>query len=72
MSNINAENNILLQTLEHDKKNLASIDYALENGRIDETTADYLRDLYSDSMNWLREVFYVLGKTFGAPKAAVM
>lgn len=72
MSNTNAENNILLQTLEHDRKNLASIDYALENGRIDETTADYLRGLYSDSMNWLREVFYVLGKTFGAPKAAVM
>ncbi|MFQ6729858.1 MAG: hypothetical protein ACLRFK_02270 [Alphaproteobacteria bacterium] len=72
MLNADADNEILLQTLEHDRKNLAAIERALEEGRIDETSADYLRDLYSDSMTWLREVFYVLGKTFGAPKAAVM
>ena len=66
------ENLALLNTLNNDSKNLSAIDRALESGRIDEDTAQYLTALYSDSMTWLREVFYVLGKTFGAPKAPVM
>ncbi len=70
MSNI--ENDIQLLTLEHDRKNQSAIERALESGRIDENSANYLCELYSDSMTWLREVFYVLGKTFGAPKAPVM
>lgn len=66
------ENQAELITLDNDSKNLAAIERALESGRIDENTAQYLTNLYSDSMTWLREVFYVLGKTFGAPKAPVM
>ncbi len=66
------ESSALLNTLNNDSKNLGAIDRALESGRIDENTARYLTRLYSDSMTWLREVFYVLGKTFGAPKAPVM
>ena len=66
------ENQAELITLDNDSKNLAAIERALESGRIDKNTAQYLTNLYSDSMTWLREVFYVLGKTFGAPKAPVM
>ena len=66
------ENQAELITLDNDSKNLAAIERALESGRIDKNTAQYLTALYSDSMTWLREVFYVLGKTFGAPKAPVM
>ncbi|MEE1029700.1 MAG: hypothetical protein UIC65_01615, partial [Alphaproteobacteria bacterium] len=72
MLNTITDTDVNIQTLDNDAKNLAAIDRALENGRIDDTSAEYLRDLYSDSMTWLREVFYVLGKTFGAPKAPVM
>lgn len=72
MLNTITDTDINIKTLDNDAKNLAAIDRALENGRIDDTSAEYLRDLYSDSMTWLREVFYVLGKTFGAPKAPVM
>lgn len=59
-------------TNDNDRKNLAAIDRAVASGRINDEAAEYLRMLYSDSMTWLREVFYVLGKSFGAPKAAVM
>ena len=59
-------------TADNDNRNLDKIAYALENGRIDTDTAEYLKRLYTDSMRWFREVFYVLGKSFGAPKAAVM
>ncbi len=59
-------------TINQDIKNLASIDKALETGRINDEAAEYLRTLYSDSMMWFREVFHVLGKSFGAPKAPVM
>lgn len=59
-------------TNDNDNRNLDKIEYALKNGRIDTDTADYLKRLYTDSMRWFREVFYVLGKSFGAPKAAVM
>ena len=58
-------------TNDNDRKNLAAIDRAVASGRINDEAAEYLRMLYSDSMTWLREVFYVLGKSFGAPKAAV-
>ena len=66
------ENHAELITLDNDSKNLGAIERALESGRIDNKTAEYLTELYSNSMSWLREVFYVLGKTFGAPKAPVM
>ena len=59
-------------TEENDCKNLAAINRAVESGRINSEAGDYLRLLYSDSMKWLGEVFHVLGKCFGAPKAAVM
>ena len=59
-------------TLDRDVKNLATIDKAVESGRINEEAAEYLRVLYSDSMSWFREVFHVLGKSFGAPKAPVL
>ncbi len=59
-------------TADNDRKNLAIIDRAVESGRIDQAAGDYMKNLYSDGMTWLREVFYVLGKCFGAPKAAVM
>lgn len=60
-----------LLTAEHDRKNLAVIASARDSGRIDADTADYLTRLYSDGMTRYREVFHILGKCFGAPKAAV-
>lgn len=57
---------------EHDRKNLATIEAARTSGRINDAAAQYLSVLYSDSMKWCREVFYFLGKCFGAPKAPVM
>ncbi len=63
---------IVALVLEHDRKNLAAIDRAVADGRINEEAAAYLRILYSDGMKWLREVFYFLGRCFGAPKAPVM
>ena len=71
MSNIGSDDWAQQLTKENDDKNLAFIDKALESGRINDEAAEYLRTLYSDSMSWFREVFYVLGKCFGAPKAAV-
>lgn len=59
-------------TLDNDAKNLAAIERARAAGRINDEAAKYLSTLYSDSMDWLREVFYFLGKCFGAPKAPVM
>ena len=59
-------------TADNDRKNLLAIDRAVSDGRIDAGAAGYLKRLYSPSMVWFREVFYVLGKSFGAPKAAVM
>ena len=72
MSYISAE--ALAQDIaaDNDMRNLRAIDKALESGRINEVAAEHLRLLYTDSMTWFREVFYVLGKCFGAPKAAVM
>lgn len=61
-----------LLTAERDRKNLETIAHACTAGRIDTPTAEYLSRLYSDGMNRYREVFHILGKCFGAPKAAVM
>lgn len=59
-------------TAEHDRKNLADIECALAEHRINDEAAEYLRTLYSDGMDWFREVFHVLGKCLGAPKAPVV
>ena len=57
---------------DNDRKNQEIIDRAIADGRINDEAGEYLKCLYSDSIHWFREVFYVLGKCFGAPKAAVM
>ena len=57
---------------ERDRKNQATIEQARKSGRINDEAAAYLSELYSDGMLWFREVFYFLGKCFGAPKAPVM
>lgn len=59
-------------TAENDRKNLAAIEEARVSGRINDEAAKYLSELYSDGFTWFREVFYFLGKCFGAPKAPVM
>ena len=60
------------KTIEHDRQNLAVIDDALKKGRINSDAAEYLKLIYSNGMDWFREVFHVLGKCLGAPKAAVV
>lgn len=72
MTHFGADSHAKDMTAENNIKNLAVIERALGSGRIDKNTAVYLTNLYSDSMHWFREIFYVLGKCFGAPKAAVM
>lgn len=67
-----SEGRVADSVLEHDRKNLAAIELARQSGRINDEAARYLSELYSDSMQWFREVFYFLGKCFGAPKAPVM
>lgn len=62
----------IIKAAEHDRQNLAVIDAALSDGRINEEAAGYLRHIYSGGMEWFREVFHVLGKCLGAPKAAVV
>ena len=57
---------------ERDRKNQVAIEQARKSGRINDEAAAYLSELYSDGMLWFREVFYFLGKCFGAPKAPVM
>ena len=59
-------------TADHDRKNLDDINRALADHRINEEAAEYLCTLYSDGMDWFREVFHVLGKCLGAPKAPVV
>lgn len=59
-------------TAENDRKNLMAIEAARQSGRINDEAAKYLSELYSDGLIWFREVFYFLGKCFGAPKAPVM
>ncbi|MDR1338089.1 MAG: hypothetical protein LBJ73_03615 [Rickettsiales bacterium] len=57
---------------ENDRKNNQAIRRALADGLINDEAARYLDAMYADSMGRFREVFHVLGKCFGAPKAAVM
>lgn len=68
------KNNVDIRAMvaERDRHNLAAIERARESGRINDQVAKYLSVLYSDGMQWYREVFYFLGKCFGAPKAPVM
>ncbi|MDR1207521.1 MAG: hypothetical protein LBK26_03860 [Rickettsiales bacterium] len=54
-----------------DEKNIAAIDKAFADGRIDGDARDYLKVLYSDGMRWYREMFYILGKHLGAPKTPI-
>ncbi|MBQ8293905.1 MAG: hypothetical protein IJX89_00775 [Alphaproteobacteria bacterium] len=72
MKYIETDNLTAARVADNDRKNLAAIDAACASGRINDEAAAYLKILYSDSMHWFREIFYVLGKCFGAPKAAVM
>ncbi len=58
-------------TRENDRKNLAAIEEARAAGRINDEAAKYLSVLYRDGMEWLREVFFFLGKCLGAPKSDV-
>ena len=61
-----------IRTKQHDAQNLTAIDAALASGRINAEAAEYLKLVYSDGMDRLREVFHFLGKCLGAPKAAVV
>ena len=61
-----------VRTKQHDAENLAVIDAALKSGRINAEAADYIKLVYSNGMDWFREVFHFLGKCLGAPKAAVV
>lgn len=57
---------------DNDRRNQEKIERARLDGRINDEAAAYLSELYTDSYTWFREVFYFLGKCFGAPKAAVL
>lgn len=72
MSEKYSESSAALLSAEHDRKNLLAIEKARKSGRINDEAANYLSELYTDSFIWFREVFYFLGKCFGAPKAPVM
>ena len=72
MTERNQENLTAALILENDRKNIAALESARLDGRINDEAAEYLKFLYSDSFYWFREVFYILGKCFGAPKTAVM
>ena len=71
MSDTKDVQDVFIATKLHDEKNLSIIDDALKSGRIDIATHEYLTNLYTDSMDWFREVFLYIGKCFGAPKAPV-
>ncbi|MCQ2574877.1 MAG: hypothetical protein MJ156_02105 [Alphaproteobacteria bacterium] len=72
MSEQTAVEDVFLLTELHDKDNLKKIEENYQQGRIDKATRVYLDRLYTNSMNTLKEVFLCIGKSFGAPKAAVM
>ncbi len=71
MSGHNEDIDVFVATKLHDDKNLEIIEKAYQENRIDDAAREYLVNLYTDSMDWFREVFLTIGKTFGAPKAAV-
>ena len=58
-------------TADRDRHNIEFITKMCNDGRINDETAGYMRRLYSDGMTCSRDVFHVLGKCFGAPKAPV-
>ena len=66
------ENDAFLRTAARDAENIAIIDDALRVGRINDEAAAYLKTMYSNGMDWFRDVFHFLGKCLGAPKAAVV
>ena len=66
------ENDAFLRTSARDAENIAIIDDALRAGRINDEAAAYLKTMYSNGMDWFRDVFHFLGKCLGAPKAAVV
>ena len=72
MSYIGSDSSVQDIVADNDRKNLEIINRAIADGRINDEAGEYLKMLYSDSLHWFREVFYVLGKCFGAPKTAVM
>lgn len=59
------------QIFENDAKNLAVISDALAAGKINADAAKYISAQYTDSMDKCRQIFYIMGRAFGAPKAAV-
>lgn len=67
----NSSDALQARVAEHDQHNLDAIERARQSGRINDDAARYLSVMYSDGMNWFREMFYFLGKCFGAPKAPV-
>ncbi len=69
---VEANTDIQALVMEPDRRNLAAIERARAAGRINDEAAQYLSVLYSDGLGWFRELFYFLGKCFGAPKAPVM
>lgn len=72
MNTLSQESDTIALTIENDRKNIATLEAARLAGSINDEAAAYLKTLYSDSLHWFREVFYILGKCFGAPKTAVM
>ncbi len=72
MNTQNADNYAIIATLDSDAKNLARIERALAEERINDAATQYLTRMYSASMDWFREVFHVLGTCLGAPKTSVM
>ena len=71
VKNMPEPQDIFVSTRLHDEQNQEFLNKALKSGRIDYNTHQYLTRLYSNSMDWFREVFLYIGKCFGAPKAAV-
>ncbi len=72
MSQWTSEQLVADLSADKDRHNIAAIDAALASNRINAAAAAHLKHLYSNSLDKFREVFYFLGKCFGAPKAAVM
>jgi hypothetical protein len=72
MTNTSAKSGVADLVALNDKKNYEAIKLALANGDINKEAAEYLTVMYDDSLGRFREVFHVLGKCLGAPKAAVM
>lgn len=68
---VDAKQDILSKTLEHEEKCRGVIRDACSAGRIDDTAREYMETLYTNSMDLCREVFLYIGKCFGAPKAPV-